>query len=528
MGASVLLVIVVVIAGSDVAAPYVHATVNARSKKHRPNVLFVLADDLDLAEMQYMPMTRRLIGGRGATFDNYFVTDSLCCPSRTTTLRGQYPHNTGVRSNGGSNGGFEAALRLGVERDTYATRLQQVGYANAFFGKYLNHYPGIAGESYIPPGWASWASPSRGHPYSEYDYTLNVDGNQEEHDRLPRDYGTTVYFGMAEQFVTQSAQVKQPFYVAVNVYAPHTPSIPAPRDTGLFPTATAPRTPAFDLADVTGKPAFVRDLPQFTPDETAAIDRLYRRRLRSLQAVDRGVASMVATLRRTHELSKTYIVFASDNGFHLGENRLPAGKETAYDTDIHVPLLVRGPGIEAGRHIGQFALNNDLAPTFEAMVGVRPAPFTDGRSLLPLLHGSQPRATRRALLVEHWPETGPNGQPRATNHDGKELEEPQDPDQFDPRLHPDVISGPNPLRDHTILGRLRIIPEYAAVRTSRYLYVEYINGDRERYDLRADPDEVHNLFGTKPKLDRKLAQRLAALRLCRAATCRRAEDRRRP
>ena len=63
-------------------------------------VLFVLADDLDLAEMQYMPMTRNLIGGHGATFDKYFVTDSLCCPSRTTTLRGQYPHNTGVRSNG--------------------------------------------------------------------------------------------------------------------------------------------------------------------------------------------------------------------------------------------------------------------------------------------------------------------------------------------------------------------------------------------------------------------------------------------
>src|SRR5207248_9660953 len=72
VGASVLLVIVVVIAGSAFAVPHVHATADARTKEHRPNVLFVLAVDLDLAEMQYMRMTRNVIGGLGATFDKYF------------------------------------------------------------------------------------------------------------------------------------------------------------------------------------------------------------------------------------------------------------------------------------------------------------------------------------------------------------------------------------------------------------------------------------------------------------------------
>ena len=84
-------------------------------------------------------------------------------------------------------------------------------------------------------------------------------------------------------------------------------------------------------------PAFVRDLPQFSAPETHAIDLLYRKRIRSLQAVDRGVARLVHTLRVTKQLDNTYIVFASDNGFHLGQHRMPAGKQTPYEPDIHVP-----------------------------------------------------------------------------------------------------------------------------------------------------------------------------------------------
>ena len=99
---------------------------------------------------------------------------------------------------------------------------------------------------------------------------------------------------------------------------------------------------------------------------------LYRKRIRSLQAVDRGVARLVHTLRATKQLDNTYIVFASDNGFHLGQHRMPAGKQTPYETDIHVPLLVRGPGVRAGAHVTRLAGNTDLAPTFEAMAGRAP------------------------------------------------------------------------------------------------------------------------------------------------------------
>ena len=90
------------------------------------------------------------------------------------------------------------------------------------------------------------------------------------------------------------------------------------------------------------KPKFVQDRPQLTRAQQTNTDNLYRRRAQSLQAVDRGVARLVEQLRQAGQLDNTYIIFTSDNGFHLGQHRLPSGKQTAYETDIHLPLLVRG------------------------------------------------------------------------------------------------------------------------------------------------------------------------------------------
>ncbi|MFI5054646.1 MAG: sulfatase/phosphatase domain-containing protein, partial [Acidimicrobiia bacterium] len=235
---------------------------------------------------------------------------------------------------------------------------------------------------------------------------------------------------------------------------------------------------------------------------------------------DRGVQHLVDTLRATGQLDHTYVVFASDNGFHLGQHRMPAGKQTAYETDIRVPLMVRGPGIRAGTHVRQLAGNIDLAPTFEAMTGVRPARFTDGRSLLPILRGSQPARCRNSYLIEHRTETGVTpGRPRA---DAPSPLEPPDPEQ--------VAAGRQPrrreIRDNYLLVRLGEIPDYDAIRTTRYLYVEYANGERELYDTRTDPDEIDNLAGrTHGAIERTLATRLHQLERCQAASCRTIENR---
>src|SRR3954471_20202970 len=165
--------------GAISVGPAVAAT--PRGTRSRPNILFVLADDLDLAEMRALPHVRSLVATPGTTFDQYVISNSLCCPSRTTTLRGQYAHNTGVWTNGGDNGGFERARANGVEQDTVATRLHRAGYTTALVGKYLNGYPNGARPDYVPPGWDNWSSAVYGDPYSEYAYVLNQNQQYEVH-----------------------------------------------------------------------------------------------------------------------------------------------------------------------------------------------------------------------------------------------------------------------------------------------------------------------------------------------------------
>ena len=111
-----------------------------------------------------MPNVRRLLTDRGVTFSHYFISDALCCPSRSSILRGQYAHNTGVESNGDLNGGFETAYRLGIEKSTIGTWLHDAGYRTAYIGKYLNKYPDTADQTYVPPGWDEFDSAVAGNP----------------------------------------------------------------------------------------------------------------------------------------------------------------------------------------------------------------------------------------------------------------------------------------------------------------------------------------------------------------------------
>ena len=90
-------------------------------------------------------------------------------------------------------------------------------------------------------------------------------------------------------------------------------------------------------------------------------------------------------LRALGVARNTYIVFSSDNGFHLGQHRLTPGKLTAYDPDVRVPLIVTGPGVPAGRTVDAMTENTDLCPTFAELAGAPAPPNADGRSLVPLL-----------------------------------------------------------------------------------------------------------------------------------------------
>jgi len=454
----------------------------------RPNIIFLLTDDLDAASVRAMPRVTALLADRGVSLTNFFVTTSLCCPSRSSLLRGQYVHNHQVLTNRSPSGGFERFHALGREDSTVAVWLQNAGYRTALMGKYLNGYPGSAGSTYVPQGWDEWDSPVKGRPYGNFDYTMNENGRLVEYGHAPGDYLTDVLSRKAVQFIRSSARDGRPFFLYLATYAPHAPSTPAPRHAGAFAGATAPRPPSFNEEDTSDKPEWVRQRVPLTAPQIAQIDEQYRQRLRSLLAVDDLVADLVAVLRETGRLEQTYLFFTSDNGYHMGEHRLMPGKNTAYEEDIRVPLIVRGPGVPARRIVDQLAMNIDVAPTFASLAGAAVPPFVDGRSLVSLLGPAPPPQWRQAFLTEHFVDA--RGQ-----------------------------AGGRPGR------RGGGAPAFSGLRTRDAKYVEYATGERELYDLRADPYELRNLAATAPQeLLSRLAARLAELRQCGGRSCRKAED----
>jgi arylsulfatase A-like enzyme len=533
-------VLVALVAFGRAPAPARADGLRRRRGAPRPNILFVLTDDMTRADLHAMPGVQRIVGRRGMTFTRAMVSVSLCCPSRTTILRGQYAHNTGVETNGGTNGGFEAAFRFGVERSTVATWLHRAGYRTGLIGKYLNGFPNTAPESYRPPGWDEWVTPVAGNPYNEYGYRLNVNGRFVDHGFTAGDYGTNVYLRHARRFIASSARSHRPFFLDLALYAPHRPATPAPRDVRRFRNTPLPRPPSFDESDTRDKPRWLRTVPHMSARIQARAQALFDRRRASLLSVDRGVVSLVHELARTGQLRNTYVVFTSDNGFHSGEHRLPAGKQTAFDEDIRIPLLVRGPGVRAGSSSGALVGNVDFAPTFARLARAHTPSFVDGRSFAGLLHGHAPPSARRAFLIEHWPEVG------STPRSPRLPLEPPDNDQTDtvtgrgrgvlsgtrraegsrraPRRHRRARTG----RRHRHLGieDVQNIPEYHGVRTATYTYVEYVDGDRELYDLRHDPYELTNVYERATRTTQiALARELAAVTDCRARLCRTGEAR---
>jgi len=113
-----------------------------RSAADRPNILFILADDMDVESASHMPRLKSLIADQGVTFTDAFATYPICCPSRASILTGQYPHNHQILFNVPPLGGFAKFRDRGGEASTIATWLKAAGYRTALYGKYLNGYPG--------------------------------------------------------------------------------------------------------------------------------------------------------------------------------------------------------------------------------------------------------------------------------------------------------------------------------------------------------------------------------------------------
>ncbi len=482
VAAVVLLALAAALAGSthDQAAL---STGEAQAKpKPRPNIVVVMSDDQTADSARVMANLNRLVASQGTTFDNSFVSYSLCCPSRATFLTGQYAHNHGVMGNSPPEGGYSKLNHA----NTLPVWLRRAGYYTAHIGKYLNGY-GNRGSSptEIPAGWTNWQGSVDPTTYRFYDYTLNENGKLVTYGTDPAQYQADVYTRKAVDIIRSRARLAQPFFLSVAYLAPHsggprtpqdppnqaTPE-PAPRHQNKFESEALPRPGSFNEADVSDKPAVVRSRRLLGPAQIAGIEENYQQRLESILAIDEGIAAIVAALRQSGELSNTLFIFTADNGFMHGEHRIPSGKVVVYEPSIRVPLVIRGPGFGKAKHARDLVANIDLAPTIVAAAKAKPGRVMDGRALQ--VFGKKPTTNlKRDILLE----TGGGG-----------------------------------------MGGNR----YTAIRTHGYVYAEYGNGDRELYDLQADREQLTSRHADPALVSvrQQLAGRLARLRTCAGAPCR--------
>ena len=417
----------------------------------RPSILLIVTDDQRWDTLWAMPDLERSLVDRGVNFSESFTTSSLCCPSRASILTGEYPHTTGVYRQNLPHGGFKAF----EDSMTIATELHDAGYHTGFFGKYLDSYQHDALTGYVPPGWDRWVA----FAHSQFfDYGLTVDGTVHRRGVEPDDYSTDVLAAHTEGFIRRT---EGPVFALFAPAAPHAPATPAPADKRAFDDLPVWRPPSFDEADRSDKPKHIQALHPIGPERTANLEVLRRNQYRSLQAVDRAVGRLLGALEDTGRLDDALVIFTSDNGLLWGEHRW-LKKEVPYEEAIRVPLVIRADTIvgEGARTDDHLVANIDLAPTIADVAGVD-LPDAEGESLVPLLKGTV-EGWRSALLIEH-------------------------------------LRGTNP------------IPTYCAVRTERYLFASYGTGERELYDLRADPFELRNLTGKEPGLEGRLDTTLRGL-----------------
>ena len=481
----------------------------------RPNVVVIMTDDQTVEALRVMAATKSLIGDAGMTFENSFSSFPLCCPSRATFLTGQYAHNHGVLENETPTGGY---YRL-KSRNTLPVWLRRAGYWTIHVGKYLNDY-GTEDPTEVPPGWDEWHGLTDPGTYQMWGYQMNDNGALTTYGSFevedPALYQTDVLAGKAVSQIHQAAGAGSPFFMTLWFLAPHrevaslsaqTGPRPAPRHAAAFANKPLPRPPSFNEPDVSDKPLFMRLKPKLDATAIAAIERQYRNELEALLSVDEAVGAVVAALQADGLLDNTYVIFTSDNGYFHGEHRTPDEKILGYENSARVPLMIRGPGIAPGSRARELVANVDLAPTITALTGATPGLSMDGRSLLPFL-ADPARRTRRPVLLEAFMPVG-----STLGFFTEQLPA----SGVVPKPEGAAAAGPLPAIP---LGKA-ILP-YEAVRSDRYVYIEYITGEHELYDLELDPWQIssRHLDARYAQTQVALAVALTKLRLCRGASCR--------
>ncbi|PNW88048.1 hypothetical protein CHLRE_01g012100v5 [Chlamydomonas reinhardtii] len=524
--------------------------------KPLPNVLLVLSDDQDQmygsAAPRFMPAVNKWLGGGdgggGTQLSNFLITTAVCCPARTSILTGKHAHCHNVTTNYYPSGGFVKFLELDVEKTWLPTRLQEAGYQTILVGKFLNgYYTSEAPAGYVPKGFTVFDALTT-NAYNMTNSCFSRNGGRST--CYPSDYQTDLIGVKAKNYISAAVRAKKPFFAYVTPTAPHRsstnlvtwhPPTPASRHKDLYAdeNVTLPLGPNWDVRNP--------DLPRKgnannSPTFLANINALHLARLGSLRAVDEMVDSLVGHLQDLEVLDNTIVIYMSDNGYHMGAFSLLDGKNLPIEEDVRVPFFIRGPGIPAGQVLPHQSTNVDLAPTLLALAGLPIPPDMDGLPL-PL---SEPlmRPVYEALL-----------QPPQ-----QQQQQQQEPPQPPPAVTvAAVATGPWQLREASIMEgwngdgsdenaryaahfkTLRLCTDTLLLSDSAfgpaaarqvpvraggpplvcYKYTVWCQGNRELYDLAADPYELINRINdAAARVVDRLDAVLSALVHCSGVACR--------
>lgn len=397
------------------------------------DIVVFLLDDLRFDQVVHLEETTARLGPDARIFERAYVTTPMCCPERASFLSGGWwPRQTGVRTNDAPFGGATAFW----DARTLPTRLQEAGYHTALLGKYLNEYDALG--AYVPPGWSTWAATGDAGGWTDFDVYAGSSGP----DASEMAVRTPVEGYVADWQAAAAIEVlgrEGPHFLYVSFLAPHHPHQPARPDREAFDGYTY-RDRGFEEADVSDKPSWIQAIPPLTDEDLATFDANNRERLQSLLAVDRAMAAIVDAVRVSGRADRTVFVLTSDNGQQWREHRAD-GKGVAYEESVRVPLWIAGGGTTPGATDELVAANLDLAASVQAWAGLSP----EGEGRLPPGVCDGDEGGRSSIVLQGWPGESPG---------------------------------------------------WAALVTAEAKYVRTLGGERELYDLVADPYELASLHGT--------------------------------
>ena len=425
----------------------------------RPNFVFLFADDqrydaLGVVQREQgdrgrfpwfkTPHMDRL-AAEGVRFRNAFVVNPLCSPSRACFLTGRYSHANGIYNN---------RTPLDESLATHASLLRAAGYSTGYVGKWH------MGSQPARPGF-DWAASFTGQG-AYFGANFLVNGKPERADDWTDDRSGDY----AVRFLERERARDRPFLLVVGFKAPHGPFTPPHRLAKAFDGDAARTVPNLGL-----RPGFNTDVPLPKAKETGDRVPVNLNYFRCIAGVDENVGKVLAALDRLKLAEDTVVVYASDNGFYLGEHSL-ADKRSGYEESLRIPLIVRYPksGLKKVTR-DDLVLNIDLAPTFLDLAGVAVRREMHGQSWKPLLTRDAPGGPCRAgFFFEYFREGG-----------GKKKAAP-------------AVGGFN-------------TPTLTGVRTPTHKLIRYRGRPEwtELFDLAADPFETKNLLNDPAHADMRAA-----------------------